>query len=214
MSKEVDSGALTLLNRSMNLAGRGSAHTLLLDGVLNQVIEVGGSVRRSLALAGSEGIWLGQLQCEHGGAGSEAVAIDPYAVGGNGDPGFPVKLPNQFDLWLITAAVARDGGAGTGETILSVVFPAVARAFSRNNDGTSDARTDIVYPLARWDSIQGLAGLEPGVMEDGAVLANIGHRIRRGCKLQMNSNVGAAADIQINMVLGVFPATFGQDAAT
>ena len=191
--------------------------TILEDASLTQVIDVRDTVRRSLTIAGSEGIFFGQLRHEHPGPGALANTIDPYAAGGNSFPGYPTPTPRGYDIWLLGATVARDAGAGTLDgAFLSMSFLATATAFQRNNDGTSEAAGVVLMPLARWDSLDTTTGLDAvGLTEDGESYVPIGHRIRRGSRLQFDSDVaGAAADIQCNMLLGVFPITLGQDVAS
>jgi len=218
MSKEVDSGALLLINRTLGIAGRGSAQTDLDDGNLTQVIDVNPIVRRSKTLASFEGVYTGLLRNVHAVAGQLTSTIDPYALAVGAGAGFPDVVPAQsaLDIWLIGACVFRLAGAGTldGAT-LETPHTAAQKAFGIDDSGVAvDASGSI--SLGHWDAILGTVNTDPATTPQGNTWVPIGLRLARASTgLRFISDVaGASATIQCNMLIGVFPSGLGQDIAS
>ena len=76
--KKIDSQALDVLQKALGLSGPGSPITELTDGVVDQVLEVGGVIRRSRTQAGTEGI---HAAVQGDKAGIIAVLTVPIQLG-------------------------------------------------------------------------------------------------------------------------------------
>lgn len=218
MSKEVDSGALTLLNRMLGLAGQGSAQTLLEDGTLNQTLDVAATVRRSRTIAGSDGgLFSFSMENEHGAGATDRVTnVDVYGTGGTAENGVPPIVPSDLEWFLLYAGLITTGGTSSlfTEGVASLLFTPGMIGFSRQSSGgaASNANLDIPIPLGRWDLLStadGSSGV--GVQEDGAVMQRIGIRIRRGSSIRFNSAAGGVVDVALVGVAALVPIVLGQD---
>jgi len=205
----------------MGLAGSqaGSNGTTLEDDSVTQVLDTRDTIRRSLSLAGSEGIYFGILTNEHAAAGSiVGNVINPYAAGGNAFPGYPSPLPRGLDAYLIGSVCARAAGAGALDGAqLYMEFQAVTLAFNRNDDGTAGTAALGNMLLARWTGLDTsiTGGIDPAVNDATRAYQSHNVRIKRGSRLRFDSDVsGAAADIECMMMLAILPTTLGQDVAT
>ena len=220
MPRDIDSDALTSLNRVLGIAGSrlGAQTTELDDGNLTQVLDVNEIVRRSRTLQDFDGIYFGVIRNVHAGAGELITSVDPYALPVGAGPGFPTNITAQtgLELWLIGASLYRISGTGTldGAT-LELIFDSPQQAFGVDDSGAAVATTGGI-PLAHWDSILTTITSNPGITEQGEVYIPMGIRLARASiGLRFISDVaGAAATMQTNIILGLFPAGLGQDVAT
>lgn len=216
MSREIDSGALRLINRILGIKGVGSAQTELIDGDVSQVIDIVPVVRRSKTLAGSTGWFYACMRNAHGaGASDLETRVNPYTtVAGRIPPWPPRPFPVGLDIWILGACL--EGIAGTvgnmTDAILLINPGGGAQAWGEDDGGTNIIDGDILIPLARWDDLASVGGTDVGITEDGRVFAYIGQRLRPfDSVLSFRSTASNAVTVQCNLLLGLFPVGLGQD---
>jgi len=215
MVKKIDSDALGELTRALGLTGSGSAITELMDGVVDQTLDVGPIVRRSRTQANTSGIYLGILQNVHTDAEQLTTAINPYNVGATAAiPPWPDPMPLQFDIWLLSVNARRVSGSGTILGVLHLQMPSETQGFGIDDSGVAVTESP---PLAivSYDSLVALntAFL---VQEGGHPYVRPGIRIPRGTgvgnsSLEWTTTSSLTSTYQCLMMFGVFPITLGQD---
>jgi len=221
---EIDSGALSEIRRTLNMAGTQASETELLDGLVSQTIDINGIVRRSLALAGTGGQSWGLLENVHG-AGSSTLSntIDPFNPGDRHQAPFPPELNIQFELWVLNVSMVMVSGTASNFTqgILGHLAVPTQTSWAREDDGTAPpiiAAGAFLDPLARFDSITDTHGsgqsATAGLTEQGNVSVPVNKRIRRGTSLRWLTAATNAVSVCAVINLGVFPVTTGQDAVT
>jgi len=212
--QKIDSAALAGMNDAIGIVGPGSQVTELMDGTVEQVIEVGQVVRRSLTPANTTGIFSGALTTIHAGAGDLLAFVSPYDV----DPAntfapWPTPVPRNFDVWLIGASVRRMSGSGTFTGRLDIGTNTAG--FAEDNTGAPASFAALV--VAVWDSIALLGGLNLGVSPDGHVYQRINLRIPRESLgtdfIGFVSTASALSTYTCALQIGLFPSSLGQDAA-
>ena len=202
--RQLDSGALTLLNEILQLGGGGEQTTQLDDGNVSQVLDVQQVVRRSLTFASTGGLGFIGFENVHVGAGAISETFNPYAGPDVGANAFPTDIPRGFDVWLLHATMRRTAGAGAltgGEISYNILANMRAKG-----DGTAGRMA-----LGLWTSIEALTGNDYGITPGGQSLIKLGLRIRRGITLSYDTNAAGAATFHCQAMIGVFPAGLGQD---
>jgi len=217
MSRDIDSGALTDLNRSLGVAGPGSGRTELEDGSLVQTIEVKSTVRRSRSLGTTTGWFYGVLRHVHAGAGGLSATMDPYAVPvANAIPPYPAPtVPEGQDVYLISASCVRNSGTATNFLSGAVVLlpPAVNQAFGAN-DAAAAVSTQPEIALCRWDLMNTEITSTPNfaLQQSGEPRPIINLRIPRGSILSFESEVDTGAfSCDCVLIFSLGTAAFGQD---
>jgi len=211
--KRVDSDALQAINRALGLTGRGAPITEFLDGQLDQVFDVVPSVRRGRTPAATTGIFTGIVRNIHTDAESIATGFNPYTFGTAGlIAPYPNPVPPQFDIWLLGAVVIRVSGGGTLSAILDVQFN--QQGFGITDGGVAVVATQ-AQVLAHWDAFV-TEGITFGVQAGSeAPYAKIGMRLPStgspGLAFRTTSSLTVTIDLQVT--LGLFPASLGQDGA-
>lgn len=221
MAKFIDSGALTLMNRVLGLAGGGGAQrTELEDGLVNQTIDIGPVVRRSRSL-NIDGIFSGVFRFGHG-AGSTTLSrsVDPWALGTTiARAPFPPFIPEGFDLWLLSCSgritAGTDAEFGSAALILEEITPK-SPAFGISHDGAT-----IAGQLRGIMNVALFTGIAVGGNETWLVNAVGGHsfqkintRIPRNSIIKLVGEASGAVTYQVDLVLQLVPSTLGQDAVT
>jgi hypothetical protein len=220
---EIDSGALSEIRRTLNMAGTQASETELLDGLVSQTIDINGVVRRSLSLAGTGGQSWGLLENTHGG-GSTTLSntIDPFNPGDRHQAPFPPELNIQFEMWVLNVSMIMVSGTASNFTqgILGQLIAPSQTSWAREEDGTAPPVMGDVFldPLARFDTITDTHGsgqsATAGLTEQGNVSVPVNKRIRRGTSLRWLTAATNAVSACVVINLGVFPVTTGQDAVT
>ena len=212
--KRVDSDALGVVNDALGLTGAGSAVTELSDGIVDQALNVVPIVRRGRTLAKSQGIFTGVFRNVHSGGGALSSQINPYDVGFDAElPPYPVPIPRQFDIWLLSATGRRVTGTGTVTASIIIRYSAVQQGW-----GISDTNTPVALlsevPVALWSILFGdgtTTWLRDSNVSPNAPEFAIRLPRDRNLTLIFQSNVSAAATLVADLVLGVFPVSLGQD---
>ena len=210
MSQLVDSQALQRVSKTLQLSTPGAQETLFIDERLEQVIDVAAMVRRGLTLAGTEGLYTANIRNTHSGSeGNVVTVIDPWRLGGISKPPFPEVIPDNQDLWItgFNAQIVSGSAAEFDSAFFDLFVPATHQAF-----GTIS--TNIA--LAGWNTVNTLAGTAFLFMQAGNVgeiFAQAHIRVPRNATLRFHSrNTGATSPVfQLNLLLGLFPSSMGQD---
>jgi len=210
----VDSDALTLLRRVLGIAGRGAGRTDLDEGNLAQVVDVNPIVRRSRSLVGTDGIFMGVIQHDHGaGATTLATAINPYRATNPRAPWiFPGnRVPDDMEIWLIAASMALVLGTGSNFTsgTLDITVPTAATVMSSDEAGGPVPASALV--LAMWDTIVGGPTADVGLQENGSPWWRGPIRIRRNTTIRLRSGGINAVEVQLMFLLALTPISLGQD---
>jgi len=217
MTKRIDSDALGVLNRSLGLTGAGSQLTELEDGVVDQTLSVNEIARRGRTLADVQGLFYPTLRNEHTDAESISNAINPYAVGTTfAVAPYPPAVPAAFDLWLLGASVRHAGGTASGFALgtLSLTVGTFSAGFGRD-DGGGLVLSGQPQRLAVWNAMA-TDGTSFGILATNrGTFQHIGLRLPRGgggSVLLWRTVSTVTVDVDVVMVLGMFPAALGQDA--
>jgi len=215
---DVDSDALLLVRSVLGQSGTAAPGTVLDDGRLDQVLDVNEIVRRSRTLAGTTGMFHGILEATHAAAGDLTTTIDPYNPLAPIAP-WPAPVPDGFDVWLIGGCTVRTGGTAANWVggALSIATPAVHTAFSQDQAGaaSANAANEQDYTFGIWDSLDLTLSSDIGITADGEPYIDARMRLRRGSRIRFRSTaVNGAVTMICVVVVGLFPASLGQDIAT
>lgn len=207
----LDSGALQGLNRLLGLTG-GPEKTAVDVANLQTVLDVADVVRRGQCLIPSDGVFTARFYNNFAAAGQVTGTIKPYGgtIGFDRFSPWPLEVPERLDVWILGAVAESSVAAAVDSMTLSVVLRAVQMAFSTTGQGAVATR----FPLAFWDTfVTQQASAIYGVNENGRVWTPIGLRLPRGTHdLDFHADANAACEVQIRVLLGLFPAGLGQDA--
>ncbi len=214
MVKRIDSDALELVNLALGLTGAGAPVTELQDGVVDQVIDVTPVARRSRTLRPNDGIFVGIMRNVHSGAGSLLGTSNPYEMGAALviSP-YPSPVPKQFDLWLLGASVNFASGTGTFTGALTITYRSPQQGWGETNGGAF-VIASVEVPVAHWDTVVTEGAIVfAGLSGDRGPHAHIGIRLPRhpDTAIRFRSTASAAATFDCQVVLGMFPASLGQD---
>ena len=215
MNQRIESDALDLVTRILGITGA-TGLTLLDDGNVSQVLELGPIIRRSRTPGITTGWFNCFLQNVHGAAGSLHSEIDPYNAGDSAVAPYPAAVPQGFDFWVLYASLRRQSGAGTLDGAVFYSDPGAQQQGWGENDSGAAVASTLASPLALWTGLDTSITLTNGigVSGDGSTMVKIGRRIPRGVILEFDSDVaGAAATILLSLTCGLFPEALGQDIA-
>lgn len=216
MSKEIDSAALSLLNRILGLAGGGGSPISLLDDYwVNQVIDIGPVVRRSRTIAPSEGIYGMRFFLTHAGADTQAAAVNPYAPGNLAMNGYPAEVPEGYDAWLMGGYGTVDGAAAFTSLQVGSEMPAIQFGASVLQTGGVGAAVQANFPYLSSATVLNLAGI--GIFFTnlaGETFLQCGYRLRRGQNLFVRTVSSAALVCNFYAIIALLPSGLGQDVIT
>ena len=217
MAKVINSVALEPLNKSLGLAGAGDSQTELLDGVVDQVIEVGQIARRGLTLAGTEGIFRIVMRTIHAGAGDEATSFQPYQIGATGlIAPFPNPVPAGLDFWLIGASIQTDATNAFDAAVIRLTN--VQQGFGLDSAAAAVVST-AVFTLANWTGVSSAIAPPFGISSGTtSPYKKINMRIpRKGAIaspfIVCETQALGAAEFDFVLMCGLFPSALGQDLA-
>jgi len=213
--KSIDSQALSLINSALGLTGSGSPITELLDGQVEQALDLTQIIRRGRTLANTSGLFHGVIRHVHTDAESIATTVSPYSFGATGliSP-YPDPVPPSFDLWLLYANVRRISGGGTLNALLKISEAARSQGWGIDDSGVAIV-SNPGQPLAHWDAVFTEGAFTYGVLAGtGELNRYIGLRLqhRRDTDLEFLTTSSITVTYQLEVVLGLFPVSLGQDA--
>jgi len=220
VAKQIDSGALDVVDSALGIGGAGSAAiTELDDGVVDQVLSVNELIRRGLAPPATQGIFRGVMRNTHSGAGGEFSTWTPYnPVLATILAPYPRPVPPGFDIWLLRACVVVTTVLGTVDAVL--LIQNVRQGFGITQTGAFQLSNQRL-PLAYWDTIvdQDVTAkfLVTGT-ENSDPWKQINQRLPRlgetGSVVQIlfATESTATSAYECNLIFGMFPVGMGQDA--
>jgi len=212
MTKKIDSDALGVVNKSLGLTGAGSSITELADGIVDQILSVNEIARRGRTQAGSEGIYIGLMQCVNTDAETTTVLVFPYNVGAGVIAPYPDPMPAQFDIWLLAASVRRQSGGGTIEAELSLQYGSTQQGWGVDDSGAAIVQSDPTA-LAFWSSVNTVQTAFAVLQGSNGPWWRGGIRIPRSTNaaLRFSAETSLTSTWNCSLVLGVFPVALGQD---
>jgi len=209
--KKIDSQALGILNKSLGLTGAGSAITELMDGVVDQVLDIGPCVRRGRTQGVTGGIYTVRTRNTHTDASALTSTILPFNPTTSQLDPYPLLMPEQFDVWLIDANIIHiSGSSATLSAALHLNYPATFMGVSLVGPGTAAIST---HTLAHWDALV-TENVTFGVLAgDNGTRAVFNLRLPRSLTtaLIFASTSVLTAAFSLELTLGVFPIALGQD---
>lgn len=216
MPKEIDSAALSQMNRTLGLAGGGgAAQSILDDYYVNQVIDVGPIVRRSRTIAPSEGLYGAQFSFTHAAANTQTNYIDPWSPGALIHNGYPASVPLGYDVWI----VGGGGDVNTAANFSALLFGATVTnlmiGLGVNQSGAAITVGGFTNRFIASDTILTLGGIGNFISNaNDQTYFKIGARIRRGQRLVLQTTSTGALIVTFSVMLALLPSGLGQDATT
>ena len=217
MTKIIDSQSLEPVNKALGIAGSGDSQTELLDGSLDQVLDVGPIARRGRTLAGTEGIFRIVLRNIHAAAGDISSSLQPYGIGETGlNPPFPNPIPDSMDFWFIGASIQRFSGSG-GLNLAAVRLTNVQQGFGIDSAGTAVVSTSVIT-LISWNSNEARLAPAFGLQQSLNPFQSVNLRIpRKGAIaspfIVFGTDAVDMSEWDLVMLCGLFPVSLGQDIA-
>lgn len=225
--RKLESGALSGLSKVLGIGGGlAGAETMFDDESLQQVLDVAPYLRRSLSNLGTQGIFLQMISNTHDAAGASTVTgtITPYKNPGGVAAGpWPKEVPETQDVWLLgVRAETLSGPANFTAGRLTLQFPAGSgynvALVPASTGVTGSAAVATAGGLTIRGYTQEVALGALGTELAGPDGENIGQlvipfRIPRNAQLIWSTVTTAlgASVYQCRMILGLFPAGYGQD---
>ena len=111
------SQALGILNKAIGLSGGSGVggETQLDDDNVSQVLATNDIIRRSLTLAGSDGIFLAITQNTHGaGSSTQTSQIEVNRPQGLAHAPYPAIIPDGLEVWVLHEFEPERGSARSG----------------------------------------------------------------------------------------------------
>lgn len=174
--------------------------------------------RRSLSGLATGGWHIGVLENVHSAGDAESSSIEPYSAGPDAVAPYPIVIGDDFDLWLLFVHGLRSSGSGglTG-AVMGVNPPDHSQGWGRDDQG-DPVLSSPAMRVAFFDDLETtVTGVSQKPMiqtKTGALRVNVGMRIPRGSNLAFHTVSAAAAEFQAIFVMGLFPASLGQDVAS
>ena len=215
--QEVDSTVLSRVAKLLRLSTSGSQLTEFQDEILQQVLDVGRTIRVGAGLPQfqDDNYAVSSVTNVHTAANTVTTQWDPYEFTATTDPSFD-PLDTDFELWAvmwagIATVLAAEFGSGIlrwdSDPELAIGSTVGAHSFPLQmwNSFNADQFPDVL----RMSSSLNLFQLQP------PTTIQLPWRIPRGGSFAFaTTSTGAGnPNFQLNMLLGVVPRGFGQDFA-
>lgn len=215
----IKSGLIKGLQELLGISAGGVAGPVDVDlANVSQTLPIVPELARRGLAPGTIGGWgFGLLENVHAGADGEASFIDPYRAAGSAIQGYPRRVQQGFDVWLLGAAAIRSSGGGDITEALLQLNPVASQQMWGKDDAGAAVVGDPTMGLIRWDDLSTAisVGTDYLVTEDGQPYVKLGIRIpRSGCTISFRTEAAAAAEFQCICLMGLFPAAMGQDVVT
>lgn len=216
MAQEFEGASLSGINEAFGLSGVDAEQTTLLDdGNVSQVLDIGEPARRARAPAGASGLFHAKLVNVHVASGELLSFADPYAPAFPQN-GYPSPIGAEFDIWLLGASVGIQAGSGAvvNWMTLGIDTRLEFQMFSDTAAGGAVAPANEEQVLAAWDEFTILNGTPEnwGLTSAGVAYQAMRFRVpRTGGALLFRSEVSVASTATMILNLGIFPASLGQD---
>ena len=214
--KQIDSDALGIINRALGITGAGAAITQLMDGSVSQVLDVTAAVRRGRTIQPMQGVFTAILRNVHGAANTLVTTWSPYAGGTGTRPPWPDPVPTQFDVWLLQASTRQISGGGTFRGALFINYDGIQQGFGADDSGVAVVAS-FPHPIINWDGTATnthTIGIEDGKLPALPAAIRLPRANAPGTQLVFSSTSSAIATFDVQLVVGLFPVTLGQDVFT
>lgn len=212
--KDVTGDALETIDKALGITpGQSASGTVEFeDKLLQQTFAVNEPVRRGRTLGSTTGLFSAFMRNVHSADSVVTTTVDPYVIGATAAIApYPAAINEmQFDIWLLGAHVEQVSGSGTLAAILRYIPNAAGAAWGISDSGTAVSGV-ASFVVGFWDTLVTIGGLVFGIQEQGGPTAFPGLRIRRGATLSFTSDSSDLATFQVNLLLGTFPVSLGQD---
>jgi len=215
--QEVDSGALALVSRILQLSTTGSQLTEFQDELVQQSLDVSAFVRRALTPIGSTGIYTATILNTHVGNDTITTDVNPRTPGttfvGNG---YPDPVPENLDVWILQAYAEAVSGTDANFTSGALTLITDLLGMGWRNEAGASAQNQL---LQTWDVVK-TRGSIALLFDDAynaytaAFFQTIPLRLRHTAdpRIRFQTVHGAgAATHKLLLTLGLFPAGLGQD---
>lgn len=206
--KEVDSQVLGVVDRVLQLQGRGAPITELEDGILGQSIDANPYIRRGGTVTDSGGLFGATISNTHVAADDRTSTMDLYNLTTiNAQPPWPFPTGPQFDIWILAASLKLSDSP--------LVAAALAFDVPTLRQGPIEILGDLDVVLAWWDAVVVVAGLTFATNAASGVQSVMRpYRVPRGVDLELLSTSSAGPlTVTCEMIVGLFPASLGQDGS-
>lgn len=213
--RDIDSDALSQVQRQLGISGIGSGVAVLEDDELRQVLDVGPAVRRGRADVANGGWFWGFLRNIHAGAGLLTSFIDPYEAVGFELTSYPAAVDvSRFDIWIAGATLRLVDGADT-ITDATLLFGAPLRslAFGKDNLGAAVAApAGDGFPLLAWGTLAVISTqFTYFIQRNGDSFGHLNIRMPRGATLVFDSRSPDISTYELAIIMGLFPIGLGND---
>jgi len=214
----IKSGMLKRIQGLIGAPGSALGPVVLEDDSVTQTLPVIPEIARRGLAPGTIGGWgFGVLENVHSAADFESSNIDPYMAGDGAVGAYPRVVPLEFDVWLLGATAVRTSGSGDLTAASVFLDPASNQQMWGLDDVGAQVVADPRITVGRWDSIEeGIVGAANFfITEQGNPYIPINVRVpRSGCTIAFQTQSLAAAEYQACLLMGLFPASLGQDVVT
>lgn len=212
--RDIDSDALSQVQRQLGISGVGSGVAVLEDDELRQVLDVGPAVRRGRADVANGGWFWGTLFNTHGAGNFQTSFINPYEADGFELTSYPAIVDvSRFDLWIAGATLRRTGGLSTiVSAALILGAPLRSLAFGKNQAGGTYVPTGGGFAVASWGTtVQLSTTFDFMIGQNGNPFTPLNMRMPRGSNLVFDSVSVGASNYELSILMGLFPIALGND---
>jgi len=218
--REFDSAGLRTLRHILQTSSGPPQNVDLQDELIQQSLNVVAPIRRDLSPGGLGGLFTAKMFNGHGGSDTVTVDVNPYTLAevtgvgfiGNGYP-LPVEQLT-FDVWLLAASAQTITGSGDfGGGFAGLISGSAAMGWRRG----SASSVAIINPFALYDqevTYGNRVQLSDGAAGGHTLLPRpfrIGGSADVRIRFETVKAGAGAASYELDLLLGVWPASLGQD---
>jgi len=173
--------------------------------------------RRSRSSLPTGGMFSAILRNDHAAGDDENSSIDPYNPGDSAVAPYPATVDPGFDVWLLGLCGQMSSGSSdlltAGFVELSV--PAHMQGFGQEDDGSALALSPN-YNIALFTGVDTTGPGNPPLLlaVSGQPWLTLNMRLARGQRIVWATTSSAAADFDLQLLIGLFPEGLGQDVVT
>jgi len=211
--RDIDSDALSQVQRQLGISGVGSGVAVLEDDELRQVLDVGPAIRRGRADVANGGWFWGVLHNVHLGAGQLSSFINPYEAAGFELTSFPAQVDvSRFDIWI--AAVSMRVVSGLNSVVDAAFFiggPLRSLAFGKDDMGAAVSPAGGGFMIVPFDTKVTSSSTIAYVLPEVRNFQNLNIRMPRGSNLVFDSNSVGVSTYELSILMGLFPIGLGND---
>jgi len=212
--RDIDSDALSQVQRQLGISGVGTGVAMLEDDELRQVLDVGPAVRRGRADVANGGWFWGVLVNEHAGASSLSSFINPYEPMALSLTSFPPLVDvSRFDIWIAGATLRLLSGATSiADAALIIGAPLRSLAFGKTDSGAGITPSGGGFVIQSWGTKVVASDTFTYMLPEVRVpfeTTNI--RMPRGSNLVFDTQSIGVSTYELSIIMGLFPIGLGND---